>query len=715
MHQRLAIAALALLAGACRSQEPAVGTPSGPLEEAVSIEVAFEGRVTFSSKRLLEVIAPDLEDLGRRASLRAAVDDAAFSLERFYREQGFPACLVSYETDPPEDGKVRARLQIEEGPRVAIEELRFHGNQAFDSSELESFLRPPRRWRILPRPKLWFVASRLESSLEAIEAYYRSRGYLDARVRLVSPDAHTGPWAKRVTVELAVEEGARYRLRTLDLSGGIAEIDQRLPSEDLIGGPVHPRIANELRGRLEELYARAGHPDVAIEAQSTIDKEEGAMDLALSIVPGPLVVIGAVEVEGAPRTRRRRVLKSLTLHEGDRFDVREQRESFKNLYRLGVFSSVGLELAPMDEETGEGTAEGAPQEPAKENAGQVEQVATEERKLVVHLQEAPARELYVEPGYGSYEKFRALIGWRERNLFGGARTLAVEGLVSELAHRATIDLTDPRIFDSDTVGILSLFGGRREEPSFTSSDAGVTTTLVRELREHLRLALAYQYRYSGVEADDLSDPDVQELLEDVNLSSFSATPTWDTRDNVFFPGDGSLARMGLEWGDAVLGSELDFLRGRWSLAHFLPLDESSVLGLSWRGGVIAPIHDSDTIPIQERFFNGGENTVRSFKEDELGPKDSNGKPIGGEAYNVFTVELRERLVGRLELGLFYDVGNVVPEYQDYFEFEDMSAAIGVGLRYALPVGPIRLDAGWNPSPAEDEDQYAIHLSVGLSF
>jgi outer membrane protein insertion porin family len=715
MHPRLAIAALALLAGACRSQEPAVGTPAGPLEEAVSIAVEFEGRESFSAKRLEEVIAPDLEDLGRRASLRAAVDDAAYSLERFYRDQGFPACLVSYETDPPADGKVRARLQIQEGPRVAIDKLRFRGNQAIDSSELGSFVLPPRRWRFLPRPKHWFVASRLESSLEAIEAYYRSRGYLDARVRLVSPDAHAGPWDERVTVELGVEEGARYRLRTLDLTGGLPEIDRRLPTKDLIGAPVHPRIANELRGRLEELYARAGHPDVAIEAHSTIDKEAGAMDLALSIVPGPLVVIGAVEIEGAPRTSQRRVRKSLTLHAGDRFDVAEQRESFRNLYRLGVFSSVGLELAPMDEAPGETKAEGAPQEQAKEDSEQQEQGATEERKLVVHLQEAPARELYVEPGYGSYEKFRALVGWRERNLFGGARTLAVEGLVSELAQRATIDLTDPRIFESDTVGILSLFAGRREEPSFESSDAGVTTTLVRELREHLRLALAYQYRYSGVEADDLTDPEVQELLEDVSLSSIAVTPTWDTRDNVFFPSAGSLARMGLEWGDAVLGSELDFLRGRWSLAHFLTLDESSVVGVSWRGGVIAPIHDSETIPIQERFFNGGENTVRSFKEDELGPKDSNGKPIGGEAYNVFTLELRERLVGRLELGLFYDVGNVVSEYQDYFEFEDLSAAIGAGLRYALPVGPIRLDAGWNPNPADDEDQYAIHLSVGLSF
>jgi outer membrane protein insertion porin family len=718
MRPGLAIAALALMAAACRSQEPSVEAPPGPLEDAVSIETAFEGRASFSSSRLEEVIAPDLEDLGGRASLRAAVDDAAFSLEAFYREQGFPACLVSYETDPPVDGKVRARLLIQEGPRVAIDELRFHGTRELEPAELERFVLPRRRWRFLPRPKHWFIASQLQSSLEAIEAYYRSRGFLDAHVTLVAPDPHAGPWTERVSVHLAVDEGPRYRMRSIQLSGGIAAVDERFPRKDLLGEPVHPRIANELRGRLAELYARAGHPDASIEAEGALDHAAGAMDLTLAIDPGPLVEIGAIEIEGAPRTRKRRILKSLTLREGELYDVDEERESFRNLYRLGVFSSVGLDLEPMEgaggaggDAAGEGGEEGESRTDVEPpGAGEAEQ-----RTLKVRLQEAPAREFYVEPGYGSYERFRALVGWRERNLFGGARTLAVEGLVSELAQRATIDLTDPRLVDSDTMGILSLFGGQREEPSFESSEAGVTTTLVRELREHLRLAFAYQYRYSGVEADDLSDPEVQELLDDVSLSSFAITPTWDTRDNVFFPLTGSLARAGLEWGDSVIGSELDFLRGRWALAHFVTLDESSVLGLSWRGGVIAPIHTSDSIPIQERFFNGGENTVRSYKEDELGPKDSNGKPIGGEGYNVFTVELRERLVGRLELGLFYDVGNVVAEVEDYFDFEDLGSAIGLGLRYALPVGPVRLDAGWNPDPEEDEDDYAIHLSVGLSF
>jgi len=712
MRVRDALAALSLSLWACKSSGQAE-VPTGVALEEGRLEVTFEGQRSFGSRRLAEVIASDLEGLERRSSARAAVDDAAYSLELFYRSEGFPACQIRYRTDDSADGTVRAVLEIAEGPRVAIGDVRFRGNTAFGADDLRTFLLPRRRWRILPRPTVWFVASRVADAAEAISAYYASEGWLDARVELVAPDPLAGPWDGEARVELLVDEGLRYRLADVQLSGGVERIDATFRREVRLGEPVHPRLGSALRTRLAEHYARGGYPDARIAVIEELDPVRGSLVLSLSIDPGPLVTIGETIVEGEVTTDLDRVLAALALREGHRYDVEEQRRSFKNLYRLGVFSSVGLEL-----ERAEGGKPGQAEPDAQGQAaapGAPPEGASEVRDLHVKLVESPSREIYVEPGYGSYERLRAVVGWRERNLFGRARSLSAEGTVSQLAQRATLDLTDPRLLDSESMGILSLFGGRREEPSYTSADVGGTTMLVRELRQSLRLALSYQYRYSGVQAQDLDDPEVQELLDDVNISALAATPTWDTRDNPFFPREGDLARLSLEWGDSAIGSELDFLRSRWALGHFLSLDEDSVVGASWRGGVIAPIHGSETIPIQERFFNGGENTVRSFREDELGPKDSNGKPIGGEAYNVFTLELRERLVGRLELGLFWDVGNVVPQSSDFFRYGDFRQALGAGLRYALPVGPLRLDSGWNPSPREDEDRYVIHFSVGLSF
>ena len=137
--------------------------------------------------------------------------------------------------------------------------------------------------------------------------------------------------------------------------------------------------------------------------------------------------------------------------------------------------------------------------------------------------------------------------------------------------------------------------------------------------------------------------------------------------------------------------------------------------MSWRGGVIAPFESTETIPIQERFFNGGENTVRAFKEDQLGPKDSDGNPVGGEAYNVFTAEWRVPVKGRPGWASFYDIGNVVLDASDVGALEDYRGGLGTGLRYDLPVGPLRLDMAWSDDPEDGEPAWVLHFSVGFSF
>jgi outer membrane protein assembly factor BamA len=145
------------------------------------------------------------------------------------------------------------------------------------------------------------------------------------------------------------------------------------------------------------------------------------------------------------------------------------------------------------------------------------------------------------------------------------------------------------------------------------------------------------------------------------------------------------------------------------------LSDSLVLATSFRAGMVFPYGQDDEVPLQERYFNGGENTVRSFREGLLGPKDANGEPLGGEGWSVASIEARQRLQGRLEAALFVDAGTVASDVEDWIRFEQPSFGLGGGLRYMLPVGPVRLDGAWNPDPREDESGGAVHLTVGLSF
>ena len=131
--------------------------------------------------------------------------------------------------------------------------------------------------------------------------------------------------------------------------------------------------------------------------------------------------------------------------------------------------------------------------------------------------------------------------------------------------------------------------------------------------------------------------------------------------------------------------------------------------------MIVPIEDSNLIPIQERFFAGGENSVRSYRESQLGPKDANGQPIGGESVATASLEWRHEVTGPFQTAAFVDVGHVALDAQDLFDPQDIGVGIGLGFRYMLPIGPLRLDAAVNPDPDEFEEEWVIHFSIGMPF
>jgi outer membrane protein assembly factor BamA len=154
------------------------------------------------------------------------------------------------------------------------------------------------------------------------------------------------------------------------------------------------------------------------------------------------------------------------------------------------------------------------------------------------------------------------------------------------------------------------------------------------------------------------------------------------------------------------------------------------MGFRYTTGLILPGSGEVTLPLSERFFNGGENTVRSFKESELGPKNPPGNSVGGYGFNVFNLELRQRLIGNLIGTVFVDYGNIAPNRAQPYDsrsdvisdtlddfFKDFRPGVGFGLQYLLPVGPARVDFAFNPDQrtGDDEDFFVMHFSIGTAF
>ncbi|MBI5434763.1 MAG: BamA/TamA family outer membrane protein [Planctomycetes bacterium] len=667
---------LCLLVCACASRRGDSGAPVQRVERR-GVHLVFDGALSYGVERLSAVVSEDLERLANAPNRRAVLDDAAFALQRFYRREAFADAEVEFE----ERGENRVRFVVREGPRVLIDGFEFPGVREFGVEELEELYEAP---RVGDRPVL--IAGAVAELARALESRYVVSGLI--KVEVLEPRIEREVGAARARVSIEVREGRVYRLGELKWSGELGELAGELEAlaRRERGATYTSQAVGSMCSRAAELFAERGYPEVRVRPHNEAFGEGNEVSLELAVEPGPLVTIAAIDVRGTERVDRELVLSRVAFREGRRWRASDERDSLRELFRTGLFSSVELDLE------GEGEA----------------------RTLVVRVREASSREFSVEPGYGSYERLRLGLAWRDRNWLGSGRAFNVEGAIAELAQRATVSLVDLHLLESDVEGSLSIFGGRRIEPSFTSSDFGGGVTLTRSFSTHVRGIVGYQWRRSGVSDVDATVAS-SDLVQDVNIGSVTLTPSWDDRDQYFVPSRGTFAQISLEYASGATGSELDFVRTRWTASHFLSLGETSVLGASWRGGVIAPLPGTDTIPLQERFFNGGENTVRAFNENELGPLDVDGEPLGGEAFNVFSLELRRELTTNLDGALFWDAGDVSSSASDVLSLDDIRHGPGVGLRYRLPVGPVRLDLGYNPDARDEESRWVLHLSVGMSF
>ncbi len=691
----LALAALVFLC-ACRG---------GPPSRLVSVDetkalghhgfsLVLEGAVSFSERELETAIDAELEDFRRGELRRAFVDDAAFALESHYRQAGFPLARVDYRIEARPAGPLVV-LTIHEGPRVRLESLDFEGLAAFSPGFARRFFEFPAAGRGEPP---WFTDRALRGGLSSLTDHYLTSGFLD--VDILPPVVRIDEEQGLARVRVRIQEGVRFRLVEYHLEGPAdderAALDRRLRTG--LGEPFTPRLALELRNRVLEWYGDRGYPDCEVEVVRELDPSTGEARLWLRVERGPRVRIDKVRVEGNQKTRAGFVRDRLRVGPGELHRRDRVRDSFRRLYRGGLFERVSLELE-------------APEEPRLAEDG------SELRDLVVRVEEAPSQEFFVEPGYGSYEQFRLRLGFRERNLFGTGRAFRAEGTAAVKARRAVVGISDPEFFFDDLFADFFVRGSEREEPSFTRQEAGFGSSFSLPLARHVEGTLTYQYRRSRVVDVKVVDAEVLAAQQSLDISSILVSPRYDTRNDLFVPTSGEIVRFGVEVGNKTIGSELDFLRLTFNAAHFQPLHRSgnTVLGISAQGGVILPQGSSDVIPIQERFFNGGESSVRAFKESQLGPKDQNGQPIGGEGFTLASIELRQHLTGKLQGAAFFDAGNVVPSYTNWDRFEGFRYGVGAGLRYVLPVGPLRLDVGYNPEARAGEDDYVIHFSLGMAF
>lgn len=684
---------------------PGIGARSG-------YQVQYSGNTFFTARQLDEMIEAELGDLKKAKYKESVIDDAAFLIETRYRQQGFVRARVDYRFEPTVT-PARIFFYIVEGKRVMVRSLSVAGNRFFDTAHLLAVA--PKllaNWKKgAPFP---LVEEQLSALASDIRSLYLSEGFIDCQ--LSGPEYTYSADGAAADVLYRVREGARYRIGHVEIAGkwgGKLAADLKKLREGLAGKVFYQRRRLLLKSRVAEIFQQFGYPLVQVEVEAVQKAAAATVALRVTVIPGDLVTVGKIRIEGNKRTKKAFIASRLRLKTGEPYRLDDRRQSFANLYQTGLFSTVSIQLG----KAAPGETQGS------------------KRDVVVRVKERKAREFYLEPGWGSYEMFRLAAGYKDRDVLGSGRIIRLDSEASIKGRTLTFGFTDPWFLNTRVSADFPVSYLHREEPAFTQEKTSVGALFTRNFKKNVSLTAGYRLSRNNI-SDVGTYVDRQQLDTSYNTGILSLQLVRDSRNALFFPTNGYRGFLAAEIAASPLGSEISFYRLTTGVRYFWFLPKEVVLGMRYATGFVLPLDNQIGIPLGERFFNGGENSVRSFREAKLGPLDQSGNAVGGTAYNIISIELRKKLVGNFAGSVFVDLGNISPNrplpdgssplaanratltratFRDYFR--DMRAGIGVGLQYLLPVGPARLDFAVNPDPdkSRHEDSYALHFSIGMAF
>jgi outer membrane protein assembly factor BamA len=417
-------------------------------------------------------------------------------------------------------------------------------------------------------------------------------------------------------------------------------------------------------------------------------------------------------VNGLTRLHPSFVKKRFTSLAGKTYSPEVLDERFRTLMRTGLFNVLKIEPTPIADE--------------------------DSLLLNISAEEAKSKEFGLSVGYGTFEG--GIIGaqFRDRDLFGYGRPLTLSVEVSQRSYKGEVVYEDPFLFDTDFSFKNRAAAFTFDYDGYSKFEIGDRVELSRKITKQYEAGLVFAARHVDVTHTSIAERFLGDTSYFVNSLGFFQT--LDLRESPLVAPRGLLINNTLDVASTAFGSEIQLIRGTGRIAYFLPFGPKSLtpgvvedqtspplqrwfqqssLAFGARVGVVHSLNHSGpdeptTLPIDERFFNGGATTVRSFGERKLGPLDPKGNPIGGEFFTVFNVENTFPIYGELQGALFFDAGDLLPTSEEP-GVDDMRYALGGGLRYKLPIGPIRLDYGWNPDRAPGEDFGAFHFSFGFAF
>ncbi|MBL7158024.1 MAG: outer membrane protein assembly factor BamA [Candidatus Omnitrophica bacterium] len=666
-------------------------------EKPLVTSIVFEGNRELKENRLKKTMQTKVGDMLNYSTL---AEDVA-SLKSLYEKNGFTDTAITYTIEKePEHNQAVVHIKVKESQRMRIKKVIIEGNKSVKQKEIRDVMKTRTAWFF---NRGYFDELMFQDDLARIKAIYQDKGFLDVKIE---PGFEHDETQSFIFITLKINEGRQYHIENIKFDGNLI-----FPEEDIrkkltikTGEPFSFTQLRESMESIRSLYYQSGYMNADVIVDRMIDPQTSNLNILFTINAKNIVTIGKIDIKGNTKTKDIIIRRELRAFPGEPFDGESLRRSKERLYNLGFFEDIYFETKPT----------------ADPNIDDLE----------IIVKETKTGEFSFGGGYSSIDQFIGFCQVTQKNFdllnfpyfTGDGQHLALRAELGMTKNNFDISWTEPWILDYPlSFGFDGYYKTQYREThvgfGYEEQRLGGDVRFGKEFLEYAQANL--MYRAERIKISDVPEEASQDFKDEEGtnwISSLILGLRYDRRDNIYSPTKGFIVGTSIENTGGFLFGDKNFYKGYFYANWYFSIIKKVVLEVKGNAGLANAYGKTKKVPIYERFYAGGANTIRGYRERKVGPRDPlSNDPIGGESMMLGTAEVTFPVYEKLIKGaIFFDTGNVWEEFGQFFKGGFKSGA-GLGVRVKTPIGPLKLDWGYPLADNQDdkkEGQFYFSVSHG---
>jgi outer membrane protein insertion porin family len=651
--------------------------------------VKFEGNKKFKDEELYKVCKVKEYQILSKKNLQESIA----AIVGFYASKGIYLTNVSYKLEPVEGNRVDIVFDIREGKKTFVHKINIIGNKHIKTSEILDVMKNHEKYgpyilTFLP----WFYTGKLnpqdlDSDIQSIRDLYLSKGYADVKVN--GPTVNIEPDTGYIDMDISIDEGAQYKLKSLKYEH--IEPYTLKDLEKIVKLKVGKTFNGvQLRKDIEDLttaYADKGYAFCDINPIVTLDRQNHTVDITFDINKGNKVYIHRIEITGNDKTWDNVIRREIRLDQGSLYSESKIKQSREKIYNTDYFDDVKISTERI---------------PGKD-----------EVNMKVNVKEKMTGMLSLGVGYSSYYKVGVMGSITQRNLFGSGIYGKFYANLSANSHLFDVSFVNPWVNNKPISVGLDLYNMQYYGWDYDQKTYGFKFTVAKRFYDD-QLSVGASYSLSQNKIDITAGTPSYYLQQEAGTTTESTiTPfiKWSSVNSTIFPTRGTIASSSL--GLTGFGGNARYIKWDNTAEYFHPIFWGMIGHLKGSIGFANGIAGKG-VPLADRYFLGGIDSLRGFDYGTVSPTDQFGNYIGGTRDAYAQAETIFPLVEALKLygDAFFDIGN---SWLYSYDFGDLKKDVGVGIKWISPLGPIRVEVGKNLAPKNGEKSYVFQFSMGALF